>query len=90
MEMLLCGRVGNGRERVGETLKDTVGVHTPGLPQAEKLQVMVAELRLQRWSIMTGRATLSAHPPVACHSSQASVAFAPSDSERGALFWRVW
>ena len=58
MEMLLCGRVRNGREGMGETLKDTVGVHTPGLSQAEKLQVMVAELRLPCWSIGTY------HPPI--------------------------
>lgn len=62
---------------MGETLKDTVGVHTPGLSQAEKLQVMVAELRLPRWSIGAGRDMPSTHPPVACHSSEASVALPP-------------
>ena len=62
---------------MGETLKDTVGVHTPGLSQAEKLQVMVAELKLPRWSIGAGRDMPSTHPPVACHSSEASVALPP-------------
>lgn len=61
MEILLCGRVGNGREGMGETLKDTVGVHRPGLSQAEKLQVMVAELRLPRWSIGTAE---TCAPPI--------------------------
>lgn len=50
MEMLLCGRIRNGREGMQETLKDTVGVQTPGLAQAERLQVMT-EVRLPRWVV---------------------------------------
>lgn len=41
MEVMLCGRVGTEKEAIEETLDATVGVHTPGLSQAEKLQVMV-------------------------------------------------
>lgn len=48
MEMLLCGRIRNGREGMGETLKDTVEVQTPGLAQAEMLQEMMEE-RLPGW-----------------------------------------
>lgn len=53
------------------------GVHTPALSQAEKLQVMVAELRLSR-CIGTGRDVPSSHPPVTCHSSERSVALPPA------------
>lgn len=48
MEMLLCGRIRNGREGMEETLKDTVGVQTPGLARAEMLQGMM-EVRLPGW-----------------------------------------